>query len=143
MTQKRDKRSKKGTPQEERRAIVDRICAHLRAGGCSVRQACQREGLPRTTLTLWATEDPDLHDQYARAREDGLREDADNLQELAAKPVADAVEAASLKMQLDTAKWIFARRLPKEYGEKQQVEHTGTLTLEQLLNRSRQTEADE
>lgn len=128
----------RGTPLEERRAIVARICEHLRKGECSVRDACKRERIARTTLTDWATADPELGDQYARAREEGLREDGDNLMELAATPCADALEAQSVKLQVETLKWFLARRLPKEYGDRQQVDHTGTVTLEQLLERSRQ-----
>jgi hypothetical protein len=73
---------------------------------------------------------------YARAREIGYQGMADDLTE-----IADAYgDPARDRLRVDTRKWLLSKALPKIYGDKQQIEHSGSLNFgEQLaLIRSRQ-----
>jgi hypothetical protein len=144
MAAKKAKKPKRTQPpvvrkEQERADIMFRICAHLRQGDCSIREACRRENVPITTVHDWANADKELAEQYARAREEGLAMDADSIADLAATPCADQLEAASIKLQVDTRKWLVSKRLPKVYGDRQTVEHEGKLTLAQLVEASFRT----
>jgi hypothetical protein len=113
--------SKKRNPvatKEKRAATVARICDRLRAGGCSIREACRQEGVAIQTVQDWAAKDDELTGQYAQARADGLALDADDIHTLAATKPDDAAHAQSLRLQVDTLKWDVCKRIPKVYGDK-------------------------
>lgn len=128
--------SDKLTPAERREAVL-RVCEHLLAGDCSVRQACEKEGVARTSVTRWANEDPALADHYARAKEERMMLDAEDLEEVASRPCSDPLELAQLKLIVDTKKWIYARRLPKVYGDRQHIEHSGSVDLGGVIEEAR------
>mgnify|MGYP001290710800 FL=1 len=37
------------------------------------------------------------------------------------------------RLQIESRKWLLARLMPKKYGDKQQVEHSGSIGLEGLI----------
>lgn len=141
----------KGRPSKYTKEIASRICERLAAGE-SLRSICRLNTMPHeSTVRAWALDD--LHGfstQYARAREigyhglfDEILEIADTTQE-GVKTVekttgtetttGDMIEQRRLRV--DARKWMLARALPKIYGDKQQLEHSGTLTLSQLIRQS-------
>lgn len=117
---------------------VARVCALLEQGGCSIRQACKKEGIALTSLQDWSKETPEIADQYARAREAGMAIDADAIEDLAATKCEDQLEAARIKLMVDTRKWIVSKRLPKVYGDRQHVEHSGAIDLGSRIEQARQ-----
>ena len=94
--------------------ILERI-----AGGASLRSVCEADDtLPaHSTFLLWVSEDPDLADQYARAREAGTDHEFDEIREIAdeADPTPDGL--AHAKLRIDARKWRLAKMQPKKYGE--------------------------
>lgn len=40
------------------------------------------------------------------------------------------------RLQVDTRKWLMSKIAPKRFGERQQLEHVGRLTLAQLVEAS-------
>ena len=90
------------------------------------------------TVRSWALADVEgFAAQYAHAREIGYQNLADELLE-----IADNLggEWGRDRLRVDTRKWLLSKALPKVYGDKQQIEHSGSLNFgEQLaLIRSRQ-----
>ena len=75
--------------------------------------------------------------RWARAREIGYQGMADDLTEIADAKDGDP---ARDRLRVDTRKWLLSKALPKIYGDKQQVEHSGSLSFgDQLaLLRARQ-----
>lgn len=102
-----------------------------------------------STVRAWALDDIEgFSAKYARAREIGYEHHADRLLELAdecrigtkvttkADGTRETVEGDMVertRLQIDARKWLLSKMLPKVYGDKHQLEHTGTLTLEQLV----------
>ncbi len=116
------------------KAKADSICALLAEGKTSLRSACAELGVKHPTFLLWASEDPALADQYARAREAGTDSDFEALGELADETpergpagTVDPGWVAWKRLQVDTKKWELAKRAPKKYGDKIDLNHSGAV----------------
>jgi hypothetical protein len=70
---------------------------------------------------------PELVDKYTLARKFQSELMFDRLLKVATSPVAtnDMAAVQMKRIEVDTLKWILAKRQPKVYGDK--VEHTGTV----------------
>jgi hypothetical protein len=94
-------------------------------------------GKNRSILTRWIQED---EQRSARARE--ARASAsqawDEKAEQEIEDARDPFELAKAKEKAHHYRWRASKVAPKEYGDKQQVEHSGTLTLEQMVLNSMQ-----
>lgn len=131
--------------------LAQDICEHL-AGGRSLVSWCQMPGHPRyATVARWLETNPEFRERYVRAREaqaDFLAEEvvdiANTVREAVKKTVSgtgkrkkveevygDAVDRSRLMM--DARKWYAAKLAPKKYGERQQVDHGVTESLERLI----------
>ena len=91
-----------------------------------VAKAAEAEGVTRQTLWNWTEADPALLDLYTRARE----ESAAALEEEALEAAREALDGRNgnvnaARLRVDTLKWAAAKRRPKVYGDKAQVEVTG------------------
>jgi hypothetical protein len=88
-------------------------------------------------VLLWVTENREgFSDQYARARQAQAFGLADEILEIADDGSNDTYATdsgemtnydviARSRLRVDTRKWYLARVLPKLFGDKQQVEHSG------------------
>jgi hypothetical protein len=136
-----------GRPSKLRKEIASAICEQI-MGGDSVRKICAREGMPAmSTVFRRLAEDGEFSEQYAHAREAQAEFFADEIIDIADEtPVTEQpdpdggvtmrIDAAGVqrnKLRVDARKWVAAKLLPKKYGERTQVEHSGTVTLEQLV----------
>lgn len=140
-----------GRPSDYTPEIALAICERL-VGKESLRKICLDEDMPSTTSVFrWLEAHESFREQYARAREMQADAFADEMTDIADTPMVgqtkkiteDGVEITEedmlghRKLQIDTRKWIASKLKPKKYGEKQQVEHSGTVSLEQLIAGSR------
>jgi hypothetical protein len=127
------------------------ICEMIATGDKSLRQVARELSLAHSTILLWAVNNPDFADQYARAcafRDEASMELIDDLRtaepekvtftigENATKTGIDNGWVSWKKVQIDALKWQLAKRRPKKYGDKQEIEHTGKVTLESLVTAS-------
>lgn len=140
--------AKRGRKSTYTNAAADEICARLAAGE-SLRSICQDEHLPPApTVRSWVVDDRfGFAERYARAFDIGMDEMADQLLEIADTPrlgiktengkdgvktvEADMIEHR--RLQVDARKWLLAKRAANRYGERQKIEHSGTVTLESLV----------
>ena len=142
---KKPKTSPRKTPAAPVRysaALAERICERL-AGGESLKAICGDAGYPKAhTVLEWARSNKEgFSDQYARAREIGYTLLADEIIEISDRPSGSLVnggtdtgDVAHRRLQVDSRKWMLSKMLPKVYGEKQQIEHSGTIdTVATLL----------
>ena len=124
----------------------------LLSAGVSLREICRRDDMPaRVTIHGWIIDD--LHgfaSRYTQAREIAVDEMADELFDIADDGRNDWVERENertgstfvalndeaiqrARLRVDTRKWYLAKIAPKRFGDKQQVEHTGTINLVNAL----------
>jgi len=129
--------TKKGRPSIYSPEKADKVCALL-AEGMTLRQACKSPGMPHpTTIIKWAVEDREgFHQQYARAREIGYLQMADEIIDIADDGSNDWMEREGRsaingeainrsRLRVDSRKWLLSKALPKIYGERITTEHTG------------------
>lgn len=88
----------------------------------------------------WTQAHPEFGEQYARARQIGYQLLADELIEIADDSSGDVVETedgprpnseftARSRLRLDTRKWMLSKMLPKVYGDKLDLNHTGQMSV--------------
>lgn len=123
------------------------------ADGKSLRAVLREEGMPSVGHFLrWVAEDPDLAEQYARARTmclDAMAEDIIDLADTARIGQKSVSKATGLeitegdmversRLQVDARKWLMSKLAPKKYGDKQQIEHSGSVSIAETLRAARE-----
>ncbi len=144
-------------PAEIRTTICERLAA-----GESLRAICRDEGMPdATSVFRWLEEDAEFATKYARAREVQAELLADEMVEIAddstndfmerkrrkgdeevTETAFDAEHVQRSKLRIETRRWIAEKLLPKKYGAKQQVEHSGSIDLGERLERAIATDKE-
>lgn len=128
--------------------LADLICQEL-AEGKSLRAICAKDGMPvPATILNWAEAHPAFGEQYARARELGYQLLADEIVDIADTPVygvetkvkpdgtRETTEGDMLghrRLQVDTRKWMLSKMLPKIYGDKLDLNHSGAIKIAKEL----------
>jgi hypothetical protein len=127
--------------------MADKICAML-ADGVSLREVCRADDMPaESTVRHWALEDRNgFFAQYTKAREIGYMRMADELLEIAddgrndwmqrrtedgttGDAVLNGEHVQRSRLRLDTRKWMLSKVLPKVYGDKLDLNHSGGITV--------------
>lgn len=137
-----------GRPSSFTQAKADKICERL-AKGESLRSICDTAGMPtQTTVFRWLRDNESFRQQYARAREDQAETLFDEMLDIADDSsrdmtmdeegdnphlVVDHDHIQRSKLRVETRKWMLGKLAPKKYGDKTQVEHSGSVTLEALI----------
>lgn len=112
--------------------IGNEICARLSKGETLV-SICADEWMPATrTVSLWKAVHPEFDAEFARARDAGFDFIANDCVSIADNKLPDA-DVQRDRLRVETRLKLLAKWDPKRYGDKQQVEHSGALTLEQLV----------
>lgn len=103
-------------------------------------------------MRFWVLDDVNgFAAQYARAREVGYLRLAEEILQIADTPVTGTKSVSKAtgmeitegdmiehrRLQVDTRKWMLAKMLPKVYGDKQQVEHSGAVDIATILESGR------
>lgn len=150
-----------GRPSAYQAEIAEEICGRM-AGGETLKDICQDERFPApSTVRLWAVMDREgFSAPYARAREMQVEHWADEIVDISddgtndwivrqvgedrVETVPDHEHISRSKLRVDSRKWLAAKLMPRTYGDKQQLEHTGkdggpietVLTIEQKQARA-------
>jgi hypothetical protein len=127
----------RGRPSIYSQELADRICERLVAGE-SIRAICSDDGMPTwPAISKWLNEKPEFAIQYARAREDQAEALADRIIEIADD---ENIDAHHKRIMVDARKWVASKLKPKRYGDRAEVEHSGSVGL--TVNVVRMTDAD-
>ncbi len=104
------------------------ICAHL-ASGKSLKSFCAKVGKPsRDTVYKWLFERQDFADLYARAR--GAQADTLADEVIHIGMTTSQKTAHRDRVRMDAFKWAAAKLAPRKYGDKQQIEHKGSVPVD-------------
>lgn len=138
-----------GRPTDYSPEMAARICEGL-ATGRSLRSVCREEGMPSlASIFLWISKYPEFSEQYAKAKQTGLEALAEDLLEISDDGQNDWMEnndpenpgyrlngehVQRSKLRVDTRKWLLSKLVPKKYGDRQQVEHSGAIGLHELTD---------
>jgi hypothetical protein len=127
------------------------ICLGL-SEGHSLLSICEALGVPYATAMRWEVDIPEHSVNAARAREFGCHALAEQALAIANTPHMGIVRTtkadggieeraedmtAHRRLQIDTRKWLIAKWLPTVYGEKQQIEHSGGISVAEVLREAK------
>lgn len=148
---------------QDRESLISEICARLSKGE-PLAQICRDVHMPdRTVVYTWANEDESISQRIARAREVGYDAIADECLAISDTPLVGIEEKVTpaiknqqgevvvpesievkrsdmlghRKLQIETRLKLLAKWDPKRYGDKQQVEHSGTIDSATTIIESR------
>lgn len=133
-----------GRPTDYTPQLATEICGEI-ALGYSLRTIAKTEGMPSVvTMFTWLKKYPDFLKQYEIAKSEQADALAEEMLDIADDGTNDWIEKNGKKsldvehvqrsrLRVDTRKWIASKLKPKKYGDKQEVEHSGSLKLESLV----------
>ena len=108
---------------------ADTIC-ELIAEGRSLRSICREDNMPsKTEVFRWLAENEAFRNQYARAREAQADHYFDEIIEVADD---ESLDANSRRVRVDARKWAAGKLRPKVYGEKIDLNHSGSVKFEKI-----------
>lgn len=111
-------------------AVAKRICERI-AGGESLRTICRDADMPgKANVLAWLAKDthPGFREAYIAARNAQADSLFDEIVDIAAT-ATDRDSAAAARVQIDARKWVAGKLRPKVYGDKLDVEHSGSIDL--------------
>ena len=114
--------------EKERKKIMNRIFEEMTEGK-SLRKICDVKDMPnKATILRWLLDSEEFATIIARARVNQLEHYMDLIFEKAetCDLTTEAIQKA--KLEIDNIKWVASKLLPKKYGDKVALEHSGTTT---------------
>lgn len=137
--------NKGGRPSAYKRDVANIILARL-AEGQSLKSICNDKGLPSmSTVFKWMSEDTDgFSEKYARAKREGAEAWAEEILDISDDATNDWMEnnkpddpgwkfngeaVQRSRLRVDSRKWLLSKLIPKKYGEKLDVEHSGEVKV--------------
>jgi len=122
------------------RAEQVRKVLELVEGGMSENAACKEAGINRATFRAAALR-VSAGDNYARALEALAADQVEKAEQVIEDMRAGVIDAQQARVELDVRKWFASKFLPKRYGDKAEVEHSGNVGL--TVNVLRITDAND
>lgn len=119
------------------------------SSGETLRDWCRKNSFSSSTVYGWINADTDLSERIARAREAGEEIIAQECMEIADNSTNDWMEQNAdgdavgwklngdhvqrSKLRIETRLKLLAKWNPRKWGDKQQVEHSGSIGIEQMI----------
>lgn len=133
--------AKLGRPTTYTPELAAFICDEM-AEGRSLREICAQDDMPKvSTIGQWRAKHPDFAALYAHARQlagdaeaDLAKRYAEQTHVLLPNGLYAPIDANRARLMADTAKWRSSRLNSKDWGDKTQVEHSGTITFVDMTN---------
>ena len=130
---------KMGRPSKRTQEVVDHILQGI-SEGKTLTSLCADPDMPnRSTFIDWVNGDRELSQRFAHAREAGYDVIAEEclkiadfsaldtlISEKTGNPQADSEWIARSRLRVDTRLKLLAKRYPKKYGDKLDLEHSGS-----------------
>ena len=119
-------------PDDVKLPAIERILEAIAETEIPANKACLANGIAYSTFLGWVAADEKLAERYARALDSQTDIHAFKLLEIADQPspmtdngATDSGDVQHRKLQIETRKWIMARRSPKKYGDRVDMNHSG------------------
>ena len=117
--------------------LGEKICSQI-AAGKSVRKMCKNPGMPSpASIFNWLLDEDKKKflKQYTQARNVQAELLFEELQEIADNQEGDVMRD---RLRVDTRKWYLSKVLPKKFGEKVGLEHSGSIQVKDIEIKSRE-----
>lgn len=119
-----------GRPKRYSQEVADQIIQRL-TEQMSLNKICKDPEMPaRSTVYTWIVDNHDgFTDKYVRAKGIQVESLLDEIMEWCDKAIEDPSLTYAIKLKIDSLKWVACKLIPKKYGEKQEIQHSGTVTI--------------
>jgi hypothetical protein len=121
-------KKKHGRPTKFTQELADTICERI-ANGETLRAISRDLGFPHSTVIEWTMTNKSFSDQYAQAR---LKQ-ADAYADMILDEAFNSHDAQIGRLRVDALKWVASKLAPKRYGDKVEVEQTGTQKIRVIM----------
>ena len=112
--------------------LNETICQRI-AEGESLVDILKEKGMPGySTFMRWLSEDEQLRENYARAREAQGDAYADRIDDVADRVLSGEIDPQAARVAIDALKWSAGKRLPKKYGDKLGLDVNGAIKIERV-----------
>ena len=91
---------------------------HRVANGQSLRSACAAHNIVASAVIKACSKDADFGEQYARAKDEGIDSQAEEMHDLEMRVLSGELDANAFRAAMDARKWRLARQAPRKYGDK-------------------------
>lgn len=118
--------------QDERAELLHQVFDRM-AQGELTGQALSHYGLSRRRLAQWLRESDTLNREYLQARVLQAAALAEEVVEVAAKPVDNMWSAQQRRTHTDALKWAASKLDPSRWGDKVEIEHTSTKVVRHVM----------
>ena len=122
------KPKKKGRPTTFTQQLADQICERM-ANGQTLRAVCRDIDLPPSTVIEWTMNNKTFSEQYTQARQ----KQADSYADMILDEAFNSHDAQIGRLRVDALKWVASKLAPKRYGDKVEVEQTGTTKIRVIM----------
>lgn len=130
---------KAGRPSDYTEELADRICEEISNSDVSLRQICRRAGMPNDrTVRRWLVEHEEFARKYARARESQADVIFEAMGDIESKVARRKMAPDAGRVVLWSKQWRASKLANKKYGDRQQIDHGVTESLEELLRQGQQ-----
>ena len=99
------------------------------ADGDSVLKACSKRNISKKSFWKYIGTSEELRNQYIQATQIRGESAVDRIEEELEKLDSGMSDAGKARVKIDTLKWLACKFYPKQYGDKQEIEHSGGVTL--------------
>lgn len=101
--------------------------------GISLRKVCAQDDMPsKSTVMQWLDTDEDFRTKYARAREQQADLMFDEMADVENDVISGAMKPEAARVVLWSRQWRAAKLMPKKYGDKIDLNHSGGLKFERI-----------
>lgn len=101
------------------------ICGRI-ADGESLSAICRDSYMPAMSTVMTWLDKPEFAERYARAKDKRLEVMSEEIQQICDDMVGDdKVKVQRDRLRVDTRKWLLSKLVPKTYGDRQTLEHSG------------------
>lgn len=121
-------KKKHGRPTKFTQELANTICERI-ANGETLRAICREIGFLPSTVIMWTNQNGTFFEQYAQAR---LKQ-ADAYADMILDEAFNSHDAQIGRLRVDALKWVASKLAPKRYGDKVEVEQTGTQKIKVIM----------
>ena len=121
-------KKKQGRPTKFTQELADLICERM-SNGETLRSICREIGFLPSTVIMWTIQNKIFFEQYAQARQ----KQADSYADMILDEAFNSHDAQIGRLRVDALKWVASKLAPKRYGDKVEVEQTGTQKIRVIM----------
>lgn len=118
----------RGRPTKFTQELADTICERI-SNGETLRSICRDIKFAPSTVIEWTWNNRDFSEQYTRAR---LKQ-ADAYADMILDEAFNSLDPQIGRLRVDALKWVASKLAPKRYGDKVEVEQTGTQKVRVII----------